>query len=369
MISKDASLLLQGAARRKEKRMQISPATSQKIKNMSLLCSFLVVAIHSGNLHYAPWSLGWIFTNTIKAGFADIAVPFFFIVSGFFLAQHFDEDGWWVRENKKRIRSLLIPFMVWSLVACFATIPLSIIADLVANRPFGTSVTITSWSNWPIILGLDFTRGPSMGQLWYVRCLLIYVLMGGAFKFCVSHLKYAWVAIAGVFYLGQRHIPCEILHDIITMGMMMGGVATGIFYLSIGIFIQRFKPHPTTAKRAIWCGIVGIALLLARLVIIDNGWLGQNCVHKFAVPFLIYATWHFMTAKPWPTWLTSCSFPIFLMHGVCISYFSVIAKRIPSPEGINVFGAFVCGVVGSIAITVLLRRYTPKLAGILFGGR
>ena len=283
--------------------MQISEATSQKIKNMSLLCAFLVVAIHSGELHYETWSLGWIFANTIKAGFADIAVPFFFIVSGFFLAQHFDEEGWWRRENQKRIRSLLIPFVAWSLIACVATIPLSIIADLVAHRPFGTS--ITSLANWPTILGLDFTQGPNLGQLWYVRCLLIFVLLGGVFKFGVSRFKYAWLVIAGIFYLGQRHIPCETLQSVITMGMKMGGVATGIFYFSIGVFIQRFKPQPTTSKNAIWFGTAGIALLIARLVIIDNGWLGQNCVHKFAVPLLIYSTWHFMTAKKWPSWLTS----------------------------------------------------------------
>ena len=119
----------------------ISQEISQKIKNMSLLCALLVVSIHV-SWPQEPLSAGWFLSIAIKEGYARIAVPFFFVVSGFLLAGHFDEEKWWHHEVGKRVRTLVVPFLIWSLVALVTSVPLSIIADLIAHRPFGTSIYI-----------------------------------------------------------------------------------------------------------------------------------------------------------------------------------------------------------------------------------
>ena len=46
-------------------------------------------------------------------GLGKIAVPFFFLASGYFLAGHLDEDGWYGRKVKKRVFSLVIPLLLW----------------------------------------------------------------------------------------------------------------------------------------------------------------------------------------------------------------------------------------------------------------
>ena len=162
--------------------MKISETASQKIKNMSLVCALLVVTIHLGWKEHDPLSLGWFLYNGIAQGLARIAVPFFFIVSGFFLAQHFDEQGWWKRENEKRIKSLLVPFLIWSIVSLVAGVTLGIIADLIAHRPFGTNICYFNADNRLRILGVDLTEFPLHVPLWYVRCLIFFVLTGGVFK-------------------------------------------------------------------------------------------------------------------------------------------------------------------------------------------
>lgn len=88
--------------------MKISQELSDKIANMSFVCACLVVMIHT------PFSVGTIdqfVKYWIGGGVASAAVPIFFIISGFFLGQHINEDGWYGRAVKKRIRTLVIPFL------------------------------------------------------------------------------------------------------------------------------------------------------------------------------------------------------------------------------------------------------------------
>ena len=73
--------------------MKISAETSQKIKKMSFICSLLVVCIHVTWCADNTFSLGWLIEQGVRQGIARIAVPFFFVVSGFFLAQHFEKRG------------------------------------------------------------------------------------------------------------------------------------------------------------------------------------------------------------------------------------------------------------------------------------
>lgn len=343
----------------------ITPAASQKIKNMSLLCAFFVASIHVSWTHDQSLSGGWLIYYAIKEGIARIAVPFFFVVSGYFLAQHFDEEGWWSREVKKRIKSLVVPFLLWSIITLVATVPLSIVADLIAHRPFGTNIYILHDCNWLRLFGFDLTDFPLHVPLWYVRCLFLFVLTGSLFKICVTRFKYAWIACAFVFVLVCNHLPTENLREFFRMGSSAGG----IFYFSIGVAIQRFNLSGASRRNAIICGIVGFSLLAAKLLFAFNLWRGEIAIGKLMLPFLIYFTYHFMPTTKLPNWLTSCSFPIFLMHTVLFSYAGIALKHLPVEGLLSDFIMYLSGTLGSIGITLLLRRYTPKVSALLFGGR
>ena len=343
----------------------ITEATSQKIKNMSLLCAFLVVSIHVGWPSDVPLSAGWFVDQAITEGIARIAVPFFFIVSGFFLAQHFTEEDWWGREVKKRVRSLVVPFVAWSLIAFVAVAPLSVIADLIAHRPFGTSLFFLHENNWMRILGFDCTDFPLHVPLWYVRCLFFFVLTGGLFKFGVGASQHLWLALTFAACLLANHLPCENVREFFRMGYSLAGV----FYFSVGVFIQRFSPSLRSTHAAVLCGLVGMALLAVKLLFAYHGWRFQIALGKLSLPFLIYFTWHFMSARRLPNWLTACSFPIFLMHSIFLTYLGIMLNRLPlgalTTTGIQYIGSILL----SIALTLLLRRLSPRAARVLFGGR
>lgn len=271
---------------------EISLETSQKIKNMSLLCAFLVASIHVGWTHGQSVSAGWFMYNAIKEGVARIAVPFFFVVSGFFLAQHFDEGCWWSREVKKRVKSLVVPFLLWSVIYFVVPLPLSIVADLIAHRPFETNIYILHGTNWLRLLGLDLTDYPLTVPLWYVRCIFLFVLTGYLFKIGVTRFKYAWLACSFVFLLFCNHLPIEIIRKFFSMCYS----ANGIFYFSGGCFIQRFRLNETPRCVAIACGIIGFSLLAVKLLFAFNAW-GGGASRKAIVAFPIIFHMAFHTSN------------------------------------------------------------------------
>lgn len=106
---------------------------SAKMVNMSFVCAALVVSMHVGS-PTPVGSFSWFFIEPLHEILGDMAVPYFFMASGFSLEGHMGEPGWYPREMKKRFRTLFVPYVLWPLLVAVYLMPVAILANYHAHR-------------------------------------------------------------------------------------------------------------------------------------------------------------------------------------------------------------------------------------------
>ncbi len=117
----------------------------------------------------------------------QIAVPMFFLFSGFLFFRDFCGWKWGLYGNKikKRIFSLVIPYLLWNLIAAMV---LSINTEVDWKNIFGNYyVYQSSWNNW---LGYaPMTSLPADIQLWFLRDLIVVTLLTPAIYWLIDKTR------------------------------------------------------------------------------------------------------------------------------------------------------------------------------------
>lgn len=347
--------------------MGISVACSQKIKNMSFICALLVVAIHV-DWYHGVFSFTWLVYHFVRGGISQVAVPYFFVVSGFLLSIHMDDYGWYKNEVKKRVYSLVIPFVVWSIIATILITPLSIIADIIANRPFGYTPGFTNW-RWIETFGLDPRHGPNcIAPLWYVRCLFCFVVLSPVFKWLVVKGGLVWLACA--FTLTLAHSSLQLLPEYMHKVFSLGFSLSGVFYFSVGIYIGLVRRIEFHRCYVIGCSMVGLLLVVLKMFAAYFAIDTHINLITIAIPFLMYSLWFLIPSSKWASAITACSFPIYLIHRPVLKYISLPIKySILHDSQIGSAIMFIGALILSICTILILRKRFPRINSFLFAGR
>lgn len=170
---------------------------SQKIKVVSFLCTYLVVLRHSLNMvaFYGQQRVDPI-VQWIEYGFStlsEIAVPYFFLISGFFFFRYnYYNIGVCTETIKKKFFSLIIPFVIWNIVGFF-------------------TMLATGLLQWPQSVG-EFLGAMCLsdyyGPLWYVRNILLLMFLSPVYAWTYRTNRW-WLYVIVFFLLWYYWAPVD----------------------------------------------------------------------------------------------------------------------------------------------------------------
>jgi len=330
---------------------------SHKINNMALLGAALVVSIHvgiSGPVH----SFAWCLKEFIAEGIARIAVPYFFIVSGYFLgAKYFKTSGsvtqCWGEAWRKRVRTLLVPYWSWNLLYAPMIIGLELLSDKMAGR----ALRHVDWlSTAGAISGFDILGEPILFPLWYVKALFVLVVFSIVLWPLVSRLG---LVVPMAFYAG--HVTVSYFGATLPSVISLSGFA----YFTLGMFLSRGFKVVIPRHASVAVVVVGL------LAMCGLRWLWpEKDILLWWIPMILFGVWGIVPDRPWPKWLTSTAFPIYILHMFVLLVLQY-AWHLTAfmPNGLLFLFRWCVAVGVSIFVARMLNRFLPSVAKILFGGR
>jgi len=288
---------------------------SQKIKKISFLLMIMVVILHSynidikqgGKILYFEKGFNWFIQNFISNGLTRIAVPLFFIISGylFFIDQKYDFPNILLK-IKKRIKTLMIPYLIWALLGLFLYF---ILQSIPQSKSFFTKKLIIDYSffDW---MNAIFNE-PIPYQLWFLKDLIILVFLSPILYFIVRKFKIIFLLVLFCFWIYNQ--------DSIFL------TSEALLFFSIGVYMSIFTPSliDNKNKSAYLFLFFWITILFLKTAIgfYDINPTCENILLKISILIGIVAFWSFYdrfnSSKKWNTLyieIVGFSFFLYLFH-------------------------------------------------------
>ena len=291
-------------------------------------------------------------------------VPLLFIISGylFFRTEGRRDKSFFIDKYKRRIHSLLIPYIFWNTIA----IAIQYIRfDIIGGENYSLAEYMCGY--WSSI----FNGNPADSPLWFMRDLmvvslfspLLYILIKGRYGFVV-------IAAFAVAYILNLRIPIE-------------GFGTEAFlFFTTGAYIAVHRYDITSIPHNI--GIVTL-LLYIPLQLYSNEYesysIYAQSVNLVTTAIKITAAFYAVSLlfkknvlSPTPR-LTKICFLLYALHGIIIGpIIKTLYYNIPCNNNTFVLLAiYIVTPLIILAFTLFLfdkmKRYTPLLATILTGNR
>lgn len=256
---------------------------------MKFVFAFLIVALHKNPLTSINLDANFFIVNYI----ARLAVPFYFIASGYFLfrkTNYKEFDFTVILKYAWRIYKL---YLIWTVIYMYP-----IIKNQILINQNGIIHGILVWIR-------DFIFSGSYFHLWYLNATVFAVLLVGISikkKMKVRNI----IILASVFYgiglfeqayfgliLPLEKYTCiwsffEVLQKIIVT--TRNGLFEGFLFISLGMLFA-YKPIKLKKKKAIGLFIISMILFFIEVIIIKKlGWFRGKDMYIFLVPtsFLLF---------------------------------------------------------------------------------
>lgn len=368
----------------------ISPFISQKIRFYSFLSMLLLVWVHGYNLrdtYLQPWSLVHeplnftTFTEYLCAnGLFRFRIPMLFIISGYLYAlSDYKPYG---ERTKKRLRTLGIPYLIWSVIALLLTLgleysPIFLKAiqetHLAQISEHHILVSQYAWYEWLIRIFLL----PIAFQLWFIRVLLIYNIAYPPLRWCVQKYPFIWFLFTAFLWFT-------------TFGAFFFE-GEGLFFFSLGIWLQKNEFNIEKAPRYFspaWGLLLFILFCFVKTYLAFQPASFLGGANEFLINTLFKASELLGMISIWygcdglvrwarNTWLLNkmqdFSFIIFAFHVPILYYVMYWANTAfafyPYHRLLSFMILPLLVILSAVVVGYILRRFLPTTYNLLTGGR
>lgn len=362
--------------------VKITDELSARFANMSFVCACLVVLLHETAEPVRGSALWWAQALFGAEGVAKIAVPYFFLASGFFLARRIRDDGLWYDDAvTKRIRSLLLPFLLWNAIGWLF---LLIVVGFAESHGIKTGLKLpvcTGWVDAAAHIGLHPLRTTAHPHTWFLRSLFVNVLVSPLIAILIRRAKAWTIVLVALALAGLDYVAVVLGAPALANFAKFIFSIEGLVYFSAGMLIclkwDRLK-LPRTVSRGL--ALSGWILVAAKPIVALTAdpahGVGWHWLLDYAGrALLIYAVWLAMPSRRVFGNLTDCSFALYMMHRFTLLLsFGLLGvtgfKDVMMHSSVSLyFGRAAFSIAVICALTKVLRRLLPRAASVLFGGR
>ncbi len=329
-----------------------------------------VHALEGVGFLWGLFSVGTAILNTI----CNIAVPLFFFISGYLFYRGFEGWSWPVCRTKmlKRVRTLLVPYIILNVV-CFLYPPTANPDRLPVIGFLWDSVSYCQgWENWA---GFDMQLYyPNNVPLWFVRDLMVMVVLSPAIYWLARRGGAVWLAICALAYWSGF------------MACAPGLSSNALLFFSLGAYfsIRNIDLVEFSRRHLRWTLPLSL-LLIAAAVIVEspgNAQPFQNMYYTFGIPvmFCLGASAVEKGYLKIPALLGASGFFIYSTHMIQFGDHTLLS--LTGDLGQTVFNldkpwaafiAYPCEIAFIVAVSVLvyyvLSKSVPWLLALITGGR
>ena len=331
----------------------------------------LVVINHTGSLGgSSPFPVYSTLCILFPEAICRLAVPLFFLISGYLFFVGLSDWNYevYLTKMKRRVKSLLIPYILWNILAVILFYSYSAFRMHLKGEPFiSFPEQLRLWGGLRVFWDCD-NGLPLNYSLWYVRDLILFVIASPLIHAVLKKTKWAGIAILCVVFLVFDHVH------------FLGG----LLFFSLGCCLRICGISILDMTRSVkWPALIISCLTLIAIVLTyrDQRPLSNLLMRIFILSgcttvFLCAATAYRKRLVRDTPLLTRSSFFIFAAHAILIinefaHYFVLHTLPLKGDAyySVDLFLRPAIAIAMCVVLYWILNKLTPRTLGVLTGGR
>lgn len=338
---------------------------SKKIAFFNFFLAVLIVILHSNSMN----TIGWTndgreistlieYTAQFISYLGHLAVPLFFIISAYLYYRNVSTVQDSMRKIKKRVRTLFVPYLLWN--AIFTILFWGLLHSPASHVMHMDASTLDTWQKFLISI-IDSRHT----QLWFVRDLIIFVLLSPIFVILKRYTSILVLLItAGFFYVEiQSPSGYNLLY-------WLPIYCLGILFSKPSKLSELFNDAQFRGK-----GYALIHIAAYLFVLIITLYLNDIYVYRLIAPLIVWRMFNaFIDYRQiQPRFYWKYSFFIYCVHFFLLSIFQKILYMVLGCSNmsyitINTLTPLVI-IPLCIAIAYIAEKKIHSVYGILTGNR